>query len=42
MALTCLPSDIDNEANKDIQAIKTLISAKNEYNERNNEMLAGG
>ena len=42
MVLKCLPSDIDKESNKDIQAIKTLMSAKNEYNERNNEILAGG
>ena len=41
MALTCLPSDIDKEAHKDMQAIKILLSARNEYDERSNERMAG-
>ncbi len=41
MVLKCLPSDIDKESHKDIQAIKILLSAKNEYDKRNNEMASG-
>ncbi len=35
LILHCLPSQIDNESNKDIEALKVLLSAKNEYAERN-------
>lgn len=30
----CLPSKIDNESNRDIQAIKVILSARNELKER--------
>lgn len=37
MALECLPSEIDNESHKDMEAVKVILSARNEYNERNSE-----
>jgi len=36
LILHCLPSEIDNEKNKDIQALKVLLSAREEYKEREN------
>ena len=41
MALECLPSEIDNEAYRDMEAVKILLSAKNEYNKRNDVMVEG-
>jgi hypothetical protein len=41
MALECLPSEIDNEAHRDMEAVKILLSAKNEYDKRNSEMMEG-
>lgn len=37
LILHCLPSEVDNEARKDIEALKIILAARNEYNERNNE-----
>jgi hypothetical protein len=39
MALECLPSEIDNESHRDMEAIKVLLSARNEYDERSSEMM---
>lgn len=38
LILNCLPSDIDNESNKDIDAIKIILSARNEKAERDKDM----
>lgn len=35
----CLPSEIDNESNHDIQAIKVILSARNELKEREQERV---
>jgi len=34
LILHCLPSEIDNESHKDIQALKVILSAREEYKER--------
>jgi hypothetical protein len=34
MIMNCLPSDIDNESNRDIQAIKIILTAKEELKQR--------
>ncbi len=40
ITLHCLPSEIDNEANRDIQAIMTIFSAQSEKTEIDKEMEA--
>jgi len=39
LILKCLPSQIDNESRRDIEAIITLLDAKEEMKERNNEVM---
>lgn len=34
LILHCLPSDIDNESHTDIEAIKVILSARNEMKEK--------
>lgn len=34
LIMHCLPSEIDNESSRDIQAIKVILSARNELKER--------
>jgi len=38
LILNCLPSDIDSENNKDIEAMKIVLTAKNEKDERDKNM----
>jgi len=38
LVLNCLPSDIDGEANKDIEAIKIVLAAKHEREEKEKGM----
>ena len=35
ISLNCLPSDIDKESHRDIQAIKVILSARHEIEESN-------
>ena len=35
LALQCRPSEVDAESYKDMQAMKVLLSAREEYKERN-------
>jgi|LGOV01.1.fsa_nt_gb hypothetical protein len=32
--MKCLPSQVDNESHKDMQALKVILSAQEEYKER--------
>lgn len=41
MIMHCRPSEIDGESHKDMEAVKVILSARNEYNERNNERGIG-
>lgn len=38
MVLHCLPSEIDDESNRDMQAIMVILAAQNEKGERDKEM----
>ena len=35
LLLHCLPSEIDNESSRDMEALKVILSARKEYDERN-------
>lgn len=40
IVLHCLPSEIDNESNRDMQAIMTILSAQHEKVEQDKDMEA--